>query len=89
MTEEKALAMGYKPLAYLRDFMYVSQDPKDELLLGWANGKNCRRVCWGNLHDPDCRPAYVTPKILKKAGLTMNDISVFEYHEAFAVSHVR
>ena len=35
MTEEKALAMGYKPLAYLRDFIYVSQDPKDELLLGY------------------------------------------------------
>ncbi|XP_032127768.1 trifunctional enzyme subunit beta, mitochondrial [Sapajus apella] len=34
MAEEKALAMGYKPKAYLRDFMYVSQDPKDQLLLG-------------------------------------------------------
>lgn len=34
MTEEKALEMGYKPKAYLRDFIYVSQDPKDQLLLG-------------------------------------------------------
>jgi len=34
MTEEKALAMGYKPKAYLREFMYASQDPKDQLLLG-------------------------------------------------------
>jgi len=34
MTEEKALAMGYKPKAYLRTFMYASQDPKDQLLLG-------------------------------------------------------
>ncbi|XP_068792763.1 trifunctional enzyme subunit beta, mitochondrial isoform X2 [Struthio camelus] len=34
MSEEKALAMGYKPKAYLRDFVYVSQDPKDQLLLG-------------------------------------------------------
>ena len=34
MSEEKALAMGYKPLAYLRDFLYVAQDPKDQLLLG-------------------------------------------------------
>ncbi|KAF3826418.1 hypothetical protein GH733_008943 [Mirounga leonina] len=34
MAEEKALAMGYKPKAYLRDFVYVSQDPKDQLLLG-------------------------------------------------------
>jgi len=34
MTEEKALAMGYKPKAYLREFMYASQDPKHQLLLG-------------------------------------------------------
>uniref|UniRef100_A0A8R1HYI5 acetyl-CoA C-acyltransferase n=1 Tax=Caenorhabditis japonica TaxID=281687 RepID=A0A8R1HYI5_CAEJA len=36
MTEEFALANGYKPKAYLRDYMYVSQDPKDELLLSPA-----------------------------------------------------
>ncbi|MEE6473544.1 hypothetical protein FKM82_010073 [Ascaphus truei] len=36
MSEEKALAMGYKPKAYLRDFVYVSQDPKDQLLLGYV-----------------------------------------------------
>lgn len=34
MTEEKALEMGYTPKAYLREFMYASQDPKDQLLLG-------------------------------------------------------
>jgi len=34
MTEEKALALGYKPKAYLRHYLYVSQDPKDQLLLG-------------------------------------------------------
>ncbi|XP_060106729.1 trifunctional enzyme subunit beta, mitochondrial [Heteronotia binoei] len=63
MSEDKALAMGYKPKAYLRDFVYVSQDPKDQLLLG---------------------PTYGTPKVLEKAGLTMADIDVFEFHEAFA-----
>lgn len=63
MSEEKALAMGFKPKAYLRDFVYVSQDPKDQLLLG---------------------PTYATPKVLEKAGLTMDDIDVFEFHEAFA-----
>ncbi|XP_072533727.1 trifunctional enzyme subunit beta, mitochondrial isoform X2 [Salminus brasiliensis] len=63
MSEEKALAMGFKPKAYLRDFVYVSQDPKDQLLLG---------------------PAYATPKVLEKSGLTLADIDVFEYHEAFA-----
>lgn len=63
MTEEAALAAGLKPKAYLREFVYVAQDPKDQLLLG---------------------PAYATPKILAQAGLTLKDIDVFEYHEAFA-----
>jgi len=34
MTEAKAKELGYKPKAYLRDFVYVAQDPKDQLLLG-------------------------------------------------------
>uniref|UniRef100_A0A2I2ZC06 Hydroxyacyl-CoA dehydrogenase trifunctional multienzyme complex subunit beta n=1 Tax=Gorilla gorilla gorilla TaxID=9595 RepID=A0A2I2ZC06_GORGO len=33
MAEEKALAMGYKPKECLKDFMYVSHDLKDQLLL--------------------------------------------------------
>jgi len=33
---EKAKQMGWKPKAFLRDFLFVSQDPKDELLLGPA-----------------------------------------------------
>lgn len=33
-TEEKALAICYKPRAYLKDFVYMFQDPKDQLLLG-------------------------------------------------------
>lgn len=36
MTEEKAKQLGLKPKAYVRDFLYVSQDPKDQLLLGPA-----------------------------------------------------
>lgn len=36
MSEEKAKEMGLKPKAYLRDYMFVAQDPKDELLLGPA-----------------------------------------------------
>lgn len=63
MSEDKALAMGFKPKAYLRQFVYTSQDPKDQLLLG---------------------PAYATPKVLEKAGLKLEDIDVFEVHEAFA-----
>jgi len=34
MTEEKAKQYGFKPKAYLRQYTYVSQDPKDQLLLG-------------------------------------------------------
>jgi len=63
MSEDKALEMGLKPLAYLRDYIYVAQDPVDQLLLG---------------------PAYATPRILSKAGLSLSDVDVFEYHEAFA-----
>jgi acetyl-CoA acyltransferase len=36
MSEEKALALGYKPKAYVREAVFVSQDPKDQLLLGPA-----------------------------------------------------
>lgn len=31
-------------------------------------------------------PTYATPKVLEKSGLTLADIDVFEFHEAFAVS---
>merc|ERR1719266_1380583 len=63
MTEEKAKELGYKPKAYMRAYTYVSQDPKDQLLLG---------------------PTYATPKVLQQAGLTLKDMDVLEYHEAFA-----
>lgn len=36
MSEDKALELGLKPKAYLREYVYVSQDPKDQLLLGPA-----------------------------------------------------
>lgn len=36
MTEEKALAMGFQPKAYLRSWNYKALDPFDELLLGPA-----------------------------------------------------
>jgi acetyl-CoA acyltransferase len=34
MSEEKALALGFKPKAYIRAWNYVGVDPFDELLLG-------------------------------------------------------
>uniref|UniRef100_A0AC35TTZ8 Trifunctional enzyme subunit beta, mitochondrial n=1 Tax=Rhabditophanes sp. KR3021 TaxID=114890 RepID=A0AC35TTZ8_9BILA len=62
-SEDYAKKNGYKPMAYLRDYLYVAQDPKDQLLLS---------------------PAYVIPKILEKNGLTLEDIDVWEIHEAFS-----
>jgi acetyl-CoA acyltransferase len=63
MDEKTALELGLTPKAYLREYVYVSQDPGEELLLG---------------------PAYATPKALNRMGLKLNDIDVFELHEAFA-----
>lgn len=62
----------------------TSEDSKQS----WGNF-----MCEGNvfiyvytLHVMCFRPAYATPKVLERAGLKMSDISVFEFHEAFAVS---
>lgn len=63
MTEDKAKELGLTPKAYFRAYTYVSQDPKDQLLLG---------------------PTYATPVVLDAMKLKLNDISVLEYHEAFA-----
>ena len=35
-SEEKALQLGLKPKAIIRDYVFVAQDPKDQLLLGFA-----------------------------------------------------
>lgn len=81
---------------YGRDFVYVSQDPKDQLLLGWVlcvvflltvEANSLLRVRQLSFAlQLFSRPTYSTPKVLERAGLTMNDIDVFEFHEAFAVS---
>uniref|UniRef100_A0A8C5IYD8 Trifunctional enzyme subunit beta, mitochondrial n=1 Tax=Junco hyemalis TaxID=40217 RepID=A0A8C5IYD8_JUNHY len=51
------------------------------LCLPWAGMGNtdARLVCF-----PSFSPTYATPKVLEKAGLSMSDIDVFEFHEAFA-----
>lgn len=63
MAEEKAKELDLEPLARFKQYTYVAQDPKDELLLG---------------------PAYATPQVLDRARITLEDIDVFELHEAFA-----
>lgn len=63
MSEERALAEGYTPKAVLKDWTFVSQDPKEQLLLG---------------------PAYAIAKLMTKNKLSLEDIGVYELHEAFA-----
>ena len=43
MTEDKALELGYKPKAYLRDYLYTSQDPVNQLLVGYVNRLHSQR----------------------------------------------
>ena len=42
MSEEKALELGYKPKAYLREWTFQAVDPFEELLLGPAY--SCAKV---------------------------------------------
>jgi acetyl-CoA acetyltransferase family protein len=63
MSQAKAKELGFEAKAIIKDYLFIAQDPKHELLLG---------------------PAYATPKLLERNGLTPNDIDVFELHEAFA-----
>jgi len=66
MSEEKALAMGYKPLARWVGGIDVGCDPK---LMGIG-------------------PAYSNLKLLKKFGMKIADIDVFECNEAFAAQNL-
>ncbi len=36
MSEERARALGYKPLGYLRSYAYAATDPREQLLMGPA-----------------------------------------------------
>jgi acetyl-CoA acyltransferase len=63
MSEEKAHALGYEPLGYIRSYAYTALAPSGQLLQG---------------------PAYAAPLALDRAGITMQDIELWEIHEAFA-----
>src|SRR5881227_1504462 len=63
MAEEKARALGMKPLGFLKDYAYAAVDPAWQLLQA---------------------PAFAVPKVLRRAGMRVPDIDVFEIHEAFA-----
>jgi acetyl-CoA acyltransferase len=63
MSEEKAKALGYTPLGYIRSYAYSALAPTDQLLQG---------------------PTFAAPKALDRAGISMQDIELWEIHEAFA-----
>jgi acetyl-CoA acyltransferase len=54
MSEEKAKAMGYDPLGYIRSFAFSAQSPKDQMLMGpvYATPIALERAGLG-LHDID------------------------------------
>jgi acetyl-CoA acyltransferase len=64
MTEDRARALGYEPLGYLRSWAYAALDPSGWMLMG---------------------PSYATPSALDAAGIKLNDLTVIDMHEAFAV----
>jgi acetyl-CoA acyltransferase len=92
MSEEKAKELGYKPWAYLRDWSFQACDPWEELLLGKCHGKKgylLRRFVGDQcLHVSStfdfAGPTYCTSDILKRNNISLNDIGVYEIHEAFA-----
>jgi acetyl-CoA acyltransferase len=63
MAEEKARALGMKPLGFLKEYAYAAVDPAWQLLQA---------------------PAFSVPKVLRRAGMKIADIDLFEIHEAFA-----
>lgn len=67
MSEEKALQLGLKPKAYLRDFTYVSQDPVDQLLLGpsYAIPKVCALLSFNRSTGIDASLHFERKDVLK------------------------
>lgn len=63
MSEDRARALGYVPLAYVRSYAYAALDPGEQLLMA---------------------PVLAAPLALRRAGLSLRDIDLFEMHEAFA-----
>ncbi|MGH7504772.1 MAG: acetyl-CoA C-acyltransferase FadI [Longimicrobiales bacterium] len=63
MSEDRAQALGYEPLGFIRSWAYSALAPSAQLLQG---------------------PAYAAPVALDRAGVTMQDIDLWEAHEAFA-----
>jgi acetyl-CoA C-acetyltransferase len=63
MSEEKAIKLGFKPLAFIKSYADAAQEPK------WFT----------------TTPSKAIPKVLAKAGLSIDDVDFFEFNEAFSV----
>jgi acetyl-CoA acyltransferase len=63
MAEEKARALGMRPLGFVKDYAYAAVDPAWQLLQA---------------------PAFSVPKVLRRAGMSVADIDLWEIHEAFS-----
>lgn len=74
MSEEKAKMMGYKPKAYLRDFVYVKTDAKDECLLGPAYAVpkllNKHKLTWKDIDVLEMHEAF--------AGQVLSNLSAMD-----------
>ena len=57
MSEKKALELGYKPLAYLREYNFVAQDPKVRV-----TSRDCAALTPTHPHPhPDLSPSAGSP----------------------------
>jgi len=63
MAQDKARALGMRPLGFLKEYAYAAVDPAWQLLQA---------------------PAFSVPKALRRAGMSVADIDLWEIHEAFA-----
>src|SRR5205085_8373178 len=63
MAEEKARAVGMRPLGFVKEYAYAAVDPAWQLLQA---------------------PGFSVPKVLRRAGMSVADIDLWEIHEAFA-----
>ncbi len=63
MSEEKAKALGFEPIGYIRSYAFAAKTPKDDLLMG---------------------PVLAAPIALDRAGLTLDEMTLIDMHEAFA-----
>lgn len=89
MSEARALELGFKPMAYIRDWSFKSCDVSAILLFQTSFVKRPLHICRSNSQQPFeellLGPTYCSQEVLTRNNLSLEtDIGVFEIHEAFA-----